>query len=55
LKKILSLMLTVVFCLTFVVSGFAEEASSQTAPEKLQKVEKYLYGTEQAGAFGYSH
>ena len=50
MKKILSLMLTVVFCLTFVVSGFADDVSSQTAPEKLQKVEKYLYGTEQAGA-----
>jgi len=50
LKKFLSLMLTLVFCLTFVVAGFAEEEVSRSAPEKLQKVEKYLYGTEQQGA-----
>ena len=50
MKKVLSLMLTLVFCLTFVVAGFAEEEVSSSAPEKLQKVEKYLYGTEQPGA-----
>jgi len=50
LKKSLSLILTLVLCLTFVAVCFADEASPTTAPEKLEKVEKYLYGTEQPGA-----
>lgn len=50
MKKILTMMLTVVFCFTAVLPGFAAAALPQTAPEKLAVVEKYLYGTEQAGA-----
>lgn len=50
MKKILTMMLTVVFCFTAVLPGFAAVAVPQTAPEKLAVVEKYLYGTEQAGA-----
>lgn len=50
MKKILTMMLTVVFCFTAVLPGFAAAAVPQTAPEKLAVVEKYLYGTEQAGA-----
>ncbi|MEG0831752.1 MAG: hypothetical protein RSF75_05335, partial [Acidaminococcaceae bacterium] len=50
MRKLLTLMLTVIFCFTVVVPGFAAGLNPQTAPEKLAVVEKYLYGTEQAGA-----
>ena len=50
MKKFVSLLLTAVFCLTFVMPGFAEEGTLQNVPEKLEKIEKFLYGTEQAGA-----
>lgn len=50
MKKSLSLILTLVLCLTFVAVCFADDVTPTTAPEKLEKVEKYLYGTEQPGA-----
>ena len=50
MKKFLSLVLTLMLCLTFAASCFADETVPSTAPEKLEKVEKYLYGTEQAGS-----
>ncbi|MGL5206515.1 MAG: hypothetical protein ACRC8T_03285 [Acidaminococcaceae bacterium] len=50
MKKILTLLLTVLFCLTSVLPGFAHGLNPQTAPEKMAVMEKFLYGTEQAGA-----
>lgn len=50
MKKFVSLLLTMVLCLTFVIPGFAEEGALQNVPEKLATIEKFLYGTEQAGA-----
>jgi hypothetical protein len=50
LKKIVSLMLSVVLCLAMGVTVSAEESSTQTVADKLQSVEKFMYGTEQAGA-----
>ena len=50
MKKILTLLLTVLFCLTSVLPGFAAGLKPQTAPEKMVVMEKFLYGTEQAGA-----
>jgi len=49
-RKILTLLLTVLFCLTAVLPGFAAALKPQTAPEKMVVMEKFLYGTEQAGA-----
>ena len=50
MKKILTLLLTVLLCLTTVLPGFASGLKPQTAPEKMVVMEKFLYGTEQAGA-----
>ena len=50
MKKIVSLMLSVVLCLAMGVTVSAEESSTQTVADKLQSVEKFMYGTEQAGA-----
>lgn len=50
MKKILTSLLTVLFCLTTVLPGFAAGLSPKTAPEKMVTMEKFLYGTEQAGA-----
>ena len=50
MKKLLTLLLTVLFCLTSVLPGFAAGLKPQTAPEKMVVMEKFLYGTEQAGA-----
>jgi len=49
-KKILALLQTVLLCLTFVLPGFAAGLAPQTAPDKMVAMEKFLYGTEQAGA-----
>lgn len=50
MRKLLTLLLTVLFCLTSVLPGFAAGLKPQTAPEKMVVMEKFLYGTEQAGA-----
>ncbi len=50
MKKLLSLMLSVVLCLTMGLPAFAEESSTQTVADKLQSVEKFMYGAEQPGA-----
>lgn len=50
MKKIVSLMLSCVLCLAMGATAFAEESGSQTVADKLQSVEKFMYGTEQAGA-----
>ena len=50
LKKIASFMLGMVLCFTMAGPVLAEEGTSNTVTDKLQSVEKFLYGTEQAGA-----
>lgn len=47
MRKLSVLLLTMLFCLTSVMPVFANEA---TAVEKVNEVEKILYGTEQRGA-----
>ncbi|HIU63734.1 MAG TPA: hypothetical protein IAB06_01660 [Candidatus Avacidaminococcus intestinavium] len=50
MKRILTLALTVLFCLTAVAPGFAAALDPQTAQNKMVTMEKFLYGTEQSGA-----
>lgn len=49
-KRILSLIMTFIFCLTAVVPAFAEDNISVPAADKITSMEKMLYGTEQSGS-----
>lgn len=49
-KRILTLVMTCIFCLTMVAPGFAADITSLPAADKISAMEKMLYGTEQAGS-----
>ncbi len=49
-KRLLTLLMTFVFCLTAVAPGFAEESISVPAADKISSMERMLYGTEQTGS-----
>ena len=49
MKKIVTLILGAILCLALSSPVFAEETAPTTVTDKLQSVEKFLYGTEQAG------
>ena len=62
-RRLLTLLLTLVFCVTSVAPGFAMNAddlggavpaasavTQMSATDKISAMEKMLYGTEQAGA-----
>lgn len=49
-QRILTLVMTCIFCLTMVVPGFAAGITSVPAADKISAMEKMLYGTEQAGS-----
>lgn len=48
-KQLASLLLTIIFCFTMVVPGFAADANIPVA-DKISAMEKILYGTEQSGS-----
>lgn len=50
MKKLTSILLALVVCLSCMATVFAEETSAQTVSEKLEHVEQYLYGTAQSGS-----
>lgn len=49
-KRLLTLLMTFIFCLTAVAPGFAEENLSVPAADKISSMERMLYGTEQTGS-----
>lgn len=61
-RRLLTLLLTMIFCVTSVAPGFAMDADDiggavpsaaveqMSATDKISAMEKMLYGTEQAGA-----
>ena len=49
-QRILTLVMTCIFCLTMVAPGFAADITSLPAADKISSMEKMLYGTEQAGS-----
>lgn len=64
-RRLLTLLLTLVFCVTSVAPGFAMNAddlggavpaaaavTQMSATDKISAMEKMLYGTEQAGSIG---
>ena len=50
MKKLTSIFLALTLCLSCMATVFADEASVPTVSEKLEQVEKYIYGTSQTGA-----
>ncbi len=48
-RQLASLLLTIIFCFTMVVPGFAADANIPVA-DKISAMEKILYGTEQSGS-----
>lgn len=50
MKQILTLLMTFLFACAAVMPGYVSAAAPQTAQEKIVAMEKFLYGTEQAGA-----
>ena len=50
MKRILTLTLTLLLCFSSVITGFAAALNPQTAQSKMAIMDKFLYGTEQAGA-----